>query len=360
MGEIDEMNSKNAATLFAILAAGLYAINIPLSKIILEHASPTITAGLLYLGAGIGIFGYSKLKVLLGKGDDAEPLTKKELPYTIAMVVLDIAAPIMLMVGITMTNSSTVSLLNNFEIVGTTIVALLFFNEKVSIRLWIAIILITFASVILSFDGKEDISLNVGALLVLGAAVCWGFENNCTRMISNKNTNEIVIIKGLFSGVGSIITGLVIGDSFPQGKWIAAILLLGFVSYGLSINMYIMAQKHLGAAKTSAYYSVAPFLGVIFSFVLLGESISIEFFIGLIIMAISAVLLVKDNITLQHTHEHVHTHTHQHSHGDMVHTHEHQHRHVHQHVHNEDENFHGHQHKNKNKNVGYYGHGHLH
>ena len=126
--------------------------------------------------------------------------------------------------------------------------------------------------------------------------------------------------------------------------WILAVLLLGFVAYGLSINFYIMAQKDLGAAKTSAYYSIAPFLGVIFGIVLLGERPAIQFYLGLAVMIAATILMVRDTIGLQHTHEHIHTHSHEHRHGDLVHTHEHQHIHVHTHIHGEDESEHGHVH----------------
>ena len=320
------MNSKSIATVYAIFAAALYAINVPLSKVLLNHVEPTMMASFLYLGAGIGLFLFGIVEKLIGKGGKKEPLTKKELPYTIAMVILDIVAPILLMLGIARANSANVSLLNNFEIVATSIIALVVFKEVISKKLWFAIFLVTIASIVLTFEGQGSFVFNRGSLFVLGACLCWGFENNCTKMISNKSSVEIVVIKGTFSGLGSLIVALLLGESIPAVKWLFCVLILGFFAYGLSINFYIMAQKDLGAAKTSAYYSVAPFLGVAFSMILLKERPSLQFFVALIIMIFSTVLMVKDTIELQHTHEH--------RHGDLVHT--------HLHTHSGDSEEHGH------------------
>lgn len=334
------MKTKNIATFFAILAAALYAINIPLSKVLLNYVQPTMMAAFLYLGAGVGLFLYGKVTK-----EQGNKLTKAELPYTVGMIVLDIAAPILLMLGLERTNSANASLLNNFEIVATSLIAFLVFREKLSKRLTIAILLVTAASVALSFEGAGSFRFNTGSLLVLGAACCWGLENNCTRMLSNKSSVQITTIKGSFSGLGSLIVALAVREKIPGLRWIAAVLLLGFVAYGLSINFYIKAQKNLGAAKTSAYYSIAPFLGVIFGVLLLREQPGVQFYTGLAIMIAATVLLVRDTISLQHTHEHSHIHTHEHRHGDLVHTHEHEHVHCHTHTHGEDESIHGHTHK---------------
>ena len=324
---------KKRSIFYAILAASLYAINIPLSKIFLNYVEPTMMAAFLYLGAGIGLFLYRLLKKIKGKDNKKDSLTRKELPYTIAMVILDIIAPILLMLGISICTSANVSLLNNFEIVSTSLIALFIFKETISKKLWVAICLVTIASIFLSFEGVGSLSFNYGSLFVLSACLCWGFENNCTRMLSNKSSIEIVTIKGLFSGLGSLIIALFISESIPNFKWILCVLVLGFISYGLSINFYIKAQKNLGAAKTSAYYSIAPFLGVAFSLIILGERPNLLFFIALIIIIISTYFMIKDSIELQHTHEHEHIHTHEHQHGSLIHSHEHSHKHTHLHVH---------------------------
>ena len=293
------MRAKYIAMLYAILAAALYAINVPISKVLLHYIEPTMMASFLYLGAGLGLFLYGMFQKKMNKNENRDSLTTKELPYTIAMIVLDILAPILLMLGITMTNSANVSLLNNFEIVATSIIALVIFKEVISKRLWLAILLVTIASVILTFEGVGSFTFNRGSLLVLGACLCWGFENNCTKMISHKNSVEIVVIKGTFSGLGSLIVALILGETIPAIHWLLVVLSLGFVSYGLSIHFYIMAQKELGAAKTSAYYSIAPFLGVAFSMLLLSEKPDVRFYMALVMMIISTYFMVKDTVELK-------------------------------------------------------------
>lgn len=338
------LKAKKLATVFAILAAALYALNIPISKLLLQNVGATMMAAFLYLGAGIGMLLYHFFTSAVGKTSNKEPLTKKELPYTVAMVVLDVAAPILLMAGISRTTSANVSLLNNFEIVATSLVALLIFGEVISKRLWFAILLVTAASMILSFEGTGAFVFNEGSLLVLGACLCWGVENNYTKMISHKSSEEIVVIKGCFSGLASFLIALLLGEKVPDLSLIAAILLLGFVSYGLSINFYIMAQKDLGAAKTSAYYSIAPFLGVAFSMLLVGERPEWSFYLALALMVFSTVILTKDTVELQHNHEHEHIHCHAHAHGNLIHTHEHIHRHSHLHIHEDGTDSHLHSH----------------
>ena len=289
------MKNKKLATVYAILAAALYAINIPITKLLLSKVQPTIIAAFLYLGAGIGLFLYGIAEEsIVKKQKKRNHLTKKEVPYTVAMVVLDIIAPILLMFGVAITHSANASLLNNFEIVTTSIIALIIFKEIISKRLWLAITLVTTASVILTFEGIDSFVFNKGSLFVLGACLCWGFENNCTKMISHKNSIEIVVIKGVFSGLGSLVVAFIAGESLPSLKWVLCVMILGFVAYGLSIHFYIMAQKELGAAKTSAFYSIAPFLGVLFSVIILSEKPKFQFFIALFIMIISTYIMIKD------------------------------------------------------------------
>ena len=289
------MQAKKLGTALAILAAALYALNAPFSKELLTHTGPTMMAAFLYLGAGLGLLLYGLAGKALGHNPVRAPLTRKELPYTLAMIALDIAAPIFLMLGLSRTSASNASLLNNFEIVATSLIALLIFKEHISRRLWLAIGLVTLASMILGFEGSGSLTFDVGSLFVLCACLCWGFENNCTRMLSSKSSVQITIIKGCFSGLGSLLVALLLREPLPALNWILCILLLGFVAYGLSINFYIMAQSHLGAAKTSAFYSIAPFLGVAFSMVL-GERPGVQFYLGLLVMVLATWLMIRDTL----------------------------------------------------------------
>ncbi len=288
-------NKQKKAIFFALLAAVLYAINSPFSKLLLSEVSETFMAAFLYLGAGLGLFIMGVIKKLSGTQEKEKPLTKKELPYTIAMVALDIAAPIFLMIGLASTTAANASLLNNFEIVATSLIALMIFKEAISKRLWIAIALVTLSSAILSFEDMSSLSFSLGSLFVLLACVCWGFENNCTRCLSSKNPLEIVVIKGFGSGLGSLIIAFVLGESLPNFVYIVLALLLGFVAYGLSIYFYIYAQRDLGAAKTSTYYAVAPFIGAGLSMLIFWQLPPISYFIGLVIMIIGTYFASVDN-----------------------------------------------------------------
>ena len=309
--------SKVKAIIFAFLAAVFYAVNVPASKVLLRHVGPTTMAALLYLGAGIGIGAMS----LFGRKDreKSEKLSKKDLPFVIGMIVLDIAAPIFLMLGISYGSSANASLLGNFEIVATTLIALFIFKEAVSKRLWAAIALITLSSIILSFEGTDSFRFSVGSLFVLLATVCWGFENNCTRNISSKSTYEIVVLKGVFSGLGSLVIALIKREAMPEPQFIAAAMLLGFIAYGLSIFIYVRAQNVLGAAKTSACYAVAPFVGTFLAFVFLREQITWAYIVALIVMTAGSVLVVLDTFAKRHPQEHQHTFTH--THDGTTHTH---------------------------------------
>ena len=330
--------NKLKAIMFAFLAAVFYAINVPISKVLLQHVGPTTMAALLYLGAGIGIGMMS----LFNKKDreKAESLTKAELPYIVGMIVLDIAAPIFLMLGISYGSSANASLLGNFEIVATTVIALILFKEAVTKRLWVAIGLITLSSILLSFEGTDSFHFSYGSLLVIMATVCWGLENNCTRELSSKSTYQIVMLKGLCSGLGALVIALVKKESFPGIGYIAIALALGFVAYGLSIFVYVRAQNVLGAAKTSAYYAVNPLIGSLLAFVFLSESLSWMYVIALIVMVIGSALVVVDTFIRQHDHEHQHTFTH--SHGGSTHTHTVRHSHVHKHYLTEEKHRHRH------------------
>ena len=208
--------SKAKSIIYALLAATFYAINIPFSKLLLPHVGTTTMAALLYLGAGTGVGIIS----LFSRQEPEAKLERKDMPFVVGMILLDIAAPIFLMAGIRYGSSANASLLGNFEIVATTIIALVIFKEAVSKRLWAAILLITLSSILLSFEGTDSFRFSYGSLFVLLAAICWGFENNCTRNISSKSTYEIVVLKGIFSGLGSLVIAFLMREQAPRLPYI--------------------------------------------------------------------------------------------------------------------------------------------
>lgn len=330
------MNNKYIAIGQAILAAALFGMNAPFSKLLLTRIPPLMLSALLYIGAGIGMLIIDSVKRVSKVNFTEARLAKRELPFVILMIVLDIVAPIFLMVGLTMTTSANASLLNNFEIVATSIIALAVFKEAIGKRLWLSITLITASSIILSVREFSSFSFSIGSIFVLLACVCWGFENNCTRKLSIKDPLQVVIIKGIGSGTGALVIAFLSNEVVWNTGYILLSLLLGFFAYGLSIFFYISAQRDLGAARTSAYYAVAPFIGVGISFIAFDEPITFTFTIALIIMLIGTYFAVAE----KHGHLHYHVfmeHEHRHSHTDGHHNHSHQtnvfREHTHVHIH---------------------------
>ncbi len=280
--------------LFGLLSALFYALSIPLSKLLLEQFSSVQLSGLLYFGAGIGmgIILLFKPKIV----QNEENITKSDLPYTILMILLDIIAPILLMTGLTVSNSETVALLGNFEIVATSLIALIIFKEKIHIKLWIGILLITMSCILLSIGSFENVKFSFGSLFVLGACLCWGLENNCTKKLSSKNPLQIVFLKGIFSGFGALIVSIAFSLWHNSGVYFIFALLLGFFSYGLSVLFYILCQRGLGAAKTSAIYALNSFFSVLLSFLIFGTSLNLSFLIAFVVMSMGMLFVVKDTL----------------------------------------------------------------
>ncbi len=290
------MKGKSIGTgiFFAVLAAAFYSVSIPLSKLLLEEMPSTLMAGFLYLGAGAGMLLIAPLRKWARAEKREAKLTKKELPFVVAMILLDIAAPICLLFGLQFASAANVSLLNNFEIVATAIVALAVFHEKISPRLWLGILFVTASCALLSLEDASGLQFSYGSLFVLLACVCWGMENNCTRKISSKDPLQIVLLKGVFSGTGSLCVGLILGERLRSVWSVFAVMGIGLVAYGLSIFFYVYAQRLLGAARTSAYYAVAPFLGTLLSVAVFREPPAALYYVALVLMAAGAWLSSQD------------------------------------------------------------------
>ncbi len=289
------MNKNNKlGILLAILAAALYAINSPISKILLNYMPSTLMAGFLYIGAGLGMAFIAFIRKFKQSYKKEQRLTKNEIPYTLAMILLDIAAPICLLYGLKSTTAANASLLNNFEIVATAIIAFFIFKEKISFRLWIGILFITLSCILLSFEDLSSLQFSYGSLFILLACLCWGLENNCTRKISSKDPMQIVLLKGIFSGIGSLIIGFCIGERITIWWSVIAVMSIGLISYGLSIFFYVYAQRLLGAARTSAYYAISPFIGTALSLIIFHEILNYNYFIALVLMIIGAYLASQD------------------------------------------------------------------
>lgn len=207
----------------------------------------------------IDFIKHAKLRINFQKG---------ALIYIILMICLDVIAPILLMLGLSITSASNASLLNNFEIVMTSLIAFIIFKEHISFRLSLGIIVVTLSCGILSFEGLDALKFSMGSIFVLLAATCWGIENNCTRKISYLDPKFIVLLKGIFSGGISLTLGFIFQESIVFTWPVFASLGVGVVAYGLSIFFYVYAQRYIGAAKTSTFYAIAPFISILLSIII--------------------------------------------------------------------------------------------
>lgn len=305
----------------AILAAVLFGASAPISKLLLGEIAPTLMASFLYLGSGFGLLLLRCIRKFETRSCDEAGLTRKDWPWLISAVFVGgIAAPIVLMFSLKNTPASTASLLLNFESAATAVIAGVAFREAIGKRIWLAVSLITTASILLSWDASGQWGFSWGAVGILGACILWGIDNNCTRNVSAKDPLVIVTIKGLSAGTFSLILSLVIGLSLPAFKFIFVAMILGFFSYGLSVVLFIRAMRELGSVRTSALFGMAPFVGAMLSLLLLRESQGLLFFVSLSIMIIGAFFLINEEHDHLHEHEAI-EHEHRHNHSDLHHTH---------------------------------------
>jgi len=252
---------------FIVIAASFFGVSAPLAKLLLKDIDPIVLAGLLYLGAFAGLAIYS----LIFKGQKTlrnryTSLEKRDLPWLIGAIIAGgIIAPISMMLGLTITTGFATSLLLNLEGVATVFIAVLFFKENAGKRLWIALLSMTIAGIFLAWDpsnGKFNIG---GSLLIILAAVCWGIDNNLTRKISDKNPVQISMLKGLIAGAVSLSITFALGNKVSFSVNILYALLLGALSYGLSLVFFVRALSELGAARAGVFYSFGPFIGALLS-----------------------------------------------------------------------------------------------
>lgn len=282
---------KYLPILSAVLAALLYALSTPFLKLTLTVVEPVFLAGLLYFGAGVGML----LMCMFTK--ESLPFAKKQYPYVIGMILLDVLAPILLLYGLRLSVAENAALLNNFEIVATSVFAFFIFKEKISIRLRYAIVIITLASILLSIENlQSSLSFSFGSVLIILATMVWGLENNFTRNLSDNSPIKITAIKGTFSGLSSILLACFLNQMTWDVSLILLSMLLGFITYGLSIMFYIYAQRSLGASKTSSFYALAPFLGAGISILIFKDVPQLNFYIALVLMIWGIVLITKDTL----------------------------------------------------------------
>jgi drug/metabolite transporter (DMT)-like permease len=307
--------------MFALAAAALFGISTPFAKLISEELNAFLLAGLLYLGSGVGLavwrYGWRA-----GEARTEAALQRSDVPWMAAVVFSGgIAAPSLLMLGLQSTSGSAASLLLNLESLATMLIAWFVYRESVDRRLFLGAMAILAAAVLLSWDFGA-VSLSTGPLLIAAACACWGVDNNLTRKISGADPVQIAMIKGLAAGATNVFLGLIVNPALPTIPQAAAAAALGFVGYGISLVFFVRALRDLGAARTGAYFSTAPFVGALIAIPLFDEPLTIAFAVAAALMALGVWLHLTENHEHWHEHElmkheHAHEHDahHQHHHG---------------------------------------------
>ena len=340
------MNRSHISSIIqALIAALLFGASAPLAKLLLGEVEPIPLAAFLYLGSGIGLLGVKLIQRINKQGLNSEAQIKKPdyLWLVGAIIAGGIAAPITLLFSLQNTPAATASLLLSFEGVATTLIAFFVFKESISHRAWWAIVLITLASIFLSVNLNAEWGFSLGALGIIAACIFWGIDNNLTRNISAKDPITIVTIKGLGAGSFSLGMAMILGNKLPAWEVVLGALVLGGLSYGASIVLFIHAMRGIGAARTSALFSSAPLAGVILSILLFREFPSWMFVIAFPLMVAGTLFLVSE----EHEHYHFHEmtiHEHAHIHDDGHHEHEGDCTQKHSHIHKHDKLDHAHHH----------------
>ncbi|GLI24756.1 drug/metabolite transporter (DMT)-like permease [Xanthobacter flavus] len=247
---------------FALISAGLFGASTPLAKLLLGAVDPWMMAGLLYLGAGAGLAAVHLSRAALRLPAVEAPLRQTDLPW-LALVILagGVLGPLLLMFGLARTDGASASLLLNLEGVATMAIAWIAFRENVDRRLLLGALAILAGAALLSWQGRA--TLDLGTVLIAGACLCWGIDNNLTRKLSSADPVQIAMLKGLIAGTINLVIALGHGAAFPSAGAVAAAAVVGFFGYGVSLALFVLALRHLGTARTGAYFSLAPFVGAV-------------------------------------------------------------------------------------------------
>jgi len=330
----------------ALLAAALFGASTPFAKLLLGAMGPTTLAGLLYLGAGGGLAIALATRALFGFRHVEAPLTVADWPWLAGVVIAGgLAGPILLMVGLRATPATSAALLLNLESLFTLLIAWLAFHENVDRRVGLGALAILAGAVVLSWQGDFG-GLRPGALAVAGACLAWAFDNNLTRKLAAADPMMIVMVKGAVAGPVALAIAAAVGEPFPPPGLAMAAGIIGAIGYGGSLIGFVLALRHLGAARTGAYFATAPFLGAAMAVALLNETLTPQLIVAGALMLVGVYL----HLTERHDHAHVHSfmsHEHRHTHDDH---HQHPHGphdppsepHAHEHVHARLEHAHPH------------------
>jgi drug/metabolite transporter (DMT)-like permease len=324
---------RNSGVLAALAAALLFGLATPVAKLLLGEITPWLLAALLYLGSGVGLLAVRALR-----RTERVKLTRDEAGWLFGAIGAGgIVAPVLLMWGLSAMPASQASLLLNAEGVFTALLAWFVFRENFDRRIALGMALIIAGAVILSWKAQVSFDAILPGLAVLAACLCWAVDNNLTRKISLSDATFVAMVKGLAAGAVNLMLAFLIGAEIPRVTGTFAAGLLGFLSYGVSLTLFVIALRHLGTARTGAYFSTAPFAGAVFAVAILQEPLTLQLLASGTLMAIGVWLHLTErhehrhtHELLAHTHEHVHDEHHQHEHAQPVaagtrHTHWHRH-----------------------------------
>jgi drug/metabolite transporter (DMT)-like permease len=338
------------AVVLALLSAALFGASTPAAKALLGRIDPAILAGLLYCGAGFGVAILRRSARLLSRAPAAKeaPLSRTDLPWLAAAIVTGgVVGPLLLMSGLSRTDAASASLLLTLEGVATALLAWFVFHENFDRRIAVGMASLVAGAAVLSWSGQPTLAGLLGPAAIIGACIAWGLDNNFTRKVSLADPLQIVELKGLAAGPVNLAIGLWVGASLPSPTPMVLAGAVGFLGYGVSLALFVHALRHLGTARTGAYFSTAPFLGAIAAVVLLGEPITTQLLVAGGLMAFGVWLHLTErhehaheHLPVQHAHAHVHDEHHRHAHRPSdppgePHAHEHSHawtRHVHPHT----------------------------
>ena len=304
--------------LSALTAALLFGMGTPLAKLLLNDISPWTLAGLLYAGSGVGLWLYRRLIHA-----PAVHLSRQEARWFAAAVFAGgICAPVLLMLGLTRMSAAVASLLLNAEGAFTALLAWFIFKENFDRRIALGMAAVLVGAMVLSWPTDYRYAGLWPAIAILGACLAWGIDNNLTRKVALTDANWIATVKGTTAGLVNLCLASVLGDEFPALPYLGSAMLLGLAAYGISLVLFVISLRHLGSARTGAYFSVAPFFGAVLA-LLLGDPITWPLVLAAALMVVGVWL----HLTEHHVHEHVHE--------PLEHTHEHEHDEHHQHDHDE-------------------------
>ena len=338
------------AVVLALISAALFGVSTPAAKAFLGSIDPAILAGLLYCGAGLGVALVRRLGLsVVTRSNAAEvALGRRDLPWLAGAIVTGgIVGPILLMTGLTRTDAAATSLLLTLEGVATALMAWFIFHENFDRRIAIGMACLVAGAIVLSWSGQPSLAGLLGPVAIIGACIAWGLDNNLTRKVSLADPLQIVEIKGLVAGPVNLALGLIAGGQIPGITASLLAGLVGFLGYGVSLVLFVFALRHLGTARTGAYFSTAPFLGAIAALGFLQEPLTGQLTLAGLLMGIGVWLHLSEHHEhhhvhepMEHAHPHVHDEHHQHVHapGDPPgepHTHAHRHErltHKHPHV----------------------------